>query len=95
MNYAGKVFASAWDLLQERGEGKPAEANTLEAVRSRAGRLRITASWQYVQTGVVFADEKNKFDEIVEEQGVKILVDPGALMHVVGTQMDFVEDRLK
>jgi iron-sulfur cluster assembly protein len=27
--------------------------------------------------------------------GVKVLIDPAALMHVLGTRMDFVEDRLK
>lgn len=45
--------------------------------------------------GWVAADAKNKFDEEVSEQGVRILIDPGALMHVIGTKMDFVEDRLK
>eukprot|EP00884_Botryococcus_braunii_P006406 jgi/Botrbrau1/15767/Bobra.4_1s0129.1 len=42
-----------------------------------------------------YTDKKNKFDEEVDEMGVRILIDPGALMHVVGTKMDFVEDRLK
>lgn len=41
------------------------------------------------------ADEKGKFDELVEDKGVKILVDPKALMHVIGTKMDFVDDALK
>lgn len=42
------------------------------------------------------ADEKGKFDELVTGPGgVKILVDNKALMHVVGTRMDFVNDRLK
>ncbi|XP_020528837.1 iron-sulfur assembly protein IscA-like 1, mitochondrial isoform X3 [Amborella trichopoda] len=40
-------------------------------------------------------DEKGKFDELVEDKGVKILIDPKALMHVIGTQMDFVDDTLK
>ncbi len=40
-------------------------------------------------------DEKGKFDEVVEEQGVRILIEPAALMHVIGTTMDFVEDRIK
>lgn len=45
---------------------------------------------------VCFAtDEKGKFDELVEDKGVKILVDPKALMHVIGTKMDFVDDALK
>ncbi|XP_074584392.1 iron-sulfur assembly protein IscA-like 1, mitochondrial [Curcuma longa] len=42
-----------------------------------------------------YADEKAKFDELVEDKGVKILVDPKALMHVIGTQMDYVDDALK
>uniref|UniRef100_A0A5B7B9G4 Core domain-containing protein n=1 Tax=Davidia involucrata TaxID=16924 RepID=A0A5B7B9G4_DAVIN len=41
-----------------------------------------------------YADEKGKFDEFVEEKGVKILIDPKALMHVIGTKMDFVDDKL-
>lgn len=42
-----------------------------------------------------YADEKGKFDELVEDKCVRVLIDPKALMHVVGTKMDFVEDRLK
>lgn len=41
------------------------------------------------------ADEKGKFDELVEDNGVKILIDPKALMHVIGTKMDFVDDKLR
>lgn len=40
-------------------------------------------------------DEKGKFDELVEDKGVKILIDPKALMHVIGTKMDFVDDKLR
>ncbi|AEC09224.1 Iron-sulfur assembly protein IscA-like 3 [Arabidopsis thaliana] len=42
-----------------------------------------------------YAQEKGKFDEVVEEKGVKILVDPKAVMHVIGTEMDFVDDKLR
>ncbi|GJN37738.1 hypothetical protein BDA96_03G109400 [Sorghum bicolor] len=42
-----------------------------------------------------YADEKGKFDELVEEKGVKVLIDPKALMHVIGTKMDYVDDPLK
>lgn len=45
--------------------------------------------------GVGYADEKHKFDELVEDQGVRILIEPTAIMHVLGTKMDYVEDRLK
>ncbi|KAK7266058.1 hypothetical protein RIF29_18697 [Crotalaria pallida] len=40
-------------------------------------------------------DEKGKFDELIEDKGVKILIDPKALMHVIGTEMDFVDDKLR
>ncbi|KAL5715432.1 hypothetical protein ACHQM5_017252 [Ranunculus cassubicifolius] len=42
-----------------------------------------------------YADEKGKFDELIEDKGVKILIDPKALMHVIGTQMDFIDDTLR
>ncbi|RAL37063.1 unnamed protein product [Cuscuta campestris] len=42
-----------------------------------------------------YADEKGKFDELVEDKGVKVLIDPKALMHVLGTQMDFVDDKIR
>ena len=41
------------------------------------------------------ADAPGKFDEVVEEHGVKIVIDAKALMHVLGTRMDYVEDRLR
>lgn len=42
-----------------------------------------------------YADEKGKFDELVEAHGVQILIDPTAIMHVLGTRMDFVTNRIK
>ena len=41
-----------------------------------------------------YATEKAKFEEEVEQGGAKIFVEPKALMHVIGTTMDFVEDDL-
>eukprot|EP00891_Asterochloris_glomerata_P008334 jgi/Astpho2/8334/Aster-01403 len=38
---------------------------------------------------------KGKFDELVEQNGVRMLIDPGALMHLMGTKIDFVEDRIR
>src|SRR2546422_8758374 len=36
-----------------------------------------------------------KFDEIVEDKGVTILVDPKAVMFILGTEMDYVEEKLQ
>ncbi len=42
-----------------------------------------------------YADEQGKFDEIVEDKGVTILVDPKAVMFIIGTEMDYVEEQLQ
>jgi iron-sulfur cluster assembly protein len=44
---------------------------------------------------VEYADEKGKFDEVVTDKGVTILIDPKATMFIIGTEMDFVEDKLQ
>lgn len=41
------------------------------------------------------ADVKGKFDELVEQNGVQVLIDSPALMHLFGTRIDFVEDRIR
>ncbi len=42
-----------------------------------------------------FADEINEFDEVVEDKGLTIIVDPKAIMFIVGTEMDFVEEDME
>jgi len=42
-----------------------------------------------------YADEASEFDEVVEHQGVTIFIDPKATMFIVGTEMDFVDEKLK
>jgi iron-sulfur cluster assembly protein len=42
-----------------------------------------------------YADEKDKFDEVIEDKGVTILVDPKAVMFILGTEMDYVEEKLQ
>jgi len=32
---------------------------------------------------------------VVEDKGVKLIVEPRALMHVLGTTVDFIDERLK
>lgn len=41
-----------------------------------------------------YAKEKNKFDEVVEQNGVKIFIDAKAQLSLLGTEMDFVKSAL-
>ncbi len=41
-----------------------------------------------------FAEEIGKFDEVVEDKGVKIVVDPKAVMFLLGTEMDFRVEKM-
>ena len=41
-----------------------------------------------------YAESVEKFDEVVEDKGVKLLIDPKAVMFLLGTEMDFKVDRL-
>ena len=42
-----------------------------------------------------FADARTPFDEVVETQGVTLLIDPKATMFILGTEMDYREDKLE
>ncbi|TAD88974.1 MAG: iron-sulfur cluster assembly accessory protein [Alphaproteobacteria bacterium] len=42
-----------------------------------------------------YADEQNRFDEVIEDKGVRVLVDPKAVMFIIGTEMDYVEERMQ
>ena len=41
-----------------------------------------------------FAAEPGRFDEVVEDKGVKVLIDPKAIMYLLGTEMDFKTDKM-
>lgn len=41
-----------------------------------------------------YADEPKPLDEVVEDRGVKIFIDPKAIMFLIGTEMDFVREKL-
>ena len=44
---------------------------------------------------VEYAHEIRPTDEVVEDKGVKILVDPKAVLFLLGTEMDYKTDKLQ
>jgi iron-sulfur cluster assembly protein len=41
-----------------------------------------------------YAEAPQAFEEVVEDQGVKVFIDPKAIMFLIGTEMDFVREKL-
>ena len=41
-----------------------------------------------------YAESAAKFDEVVEDKGIKLLIDPKAVLFLLGTEMDFKVDKL-
>ncbi len=44
---------------------------------------------------VEYAEEQRKFEDVVEDKGVKIFIDPTAVMFLLGSEMDYVEDKFQ
>ena len=40
-----------------------------------------------------YAKEVNPSDEIIEDKGVKVLIDPKAIMYLLGTEMDYKKEK--
>jgi iron-sulfur cluster assembly protein len=44
---------------------------------------------------IEYADAKGPADDVVEQDGVTVLIDPKASMFILGTEMDYVEEKLQ
>jgi iron-sulfur cluster assembly protein len=90
----------------KRERPKPIRLSEAAATRIRAIMEDAEGRYMGVRVGVTnggcagmsyvmdYAESAGPLDEIVEDQGVKILIDPKAIMFLVGTEMDFVRDKL-
>lgn len=44
---------------------------------------------------LAYAEERGPHDELIEDKGVKLLIDPSAVMFLLGTEMDYSTDRMR
>lgn len=49
------------------------------------------AGMEYTMT---WADSVGKFDEVVEQDGARVIIDPQAVLYLLGTEMDYTADKL-
>ena len=47
------------------------------------------AGMEYV---LEYAKNINPTDEVIEDQGVKVFIDPAAIIYLIGTEMDYKKD---
>ncbi len=50
------------------------------------------AGMEYTMT---YAETRNPHDELIEDKGVKLLIEPTAVMFLLGTEMDYRADRMR
>ena len=79
-----------------------AAADQIKSVMSRAERpavgLRVglkNAGCAGMSYTLDFAEKQNPLDEVVEDKGARVLVDPKAILFLIGTEMDFVKDKMQ
>jgi iron-sulfur cluster assembly protein len=78
-----------------------AAADRIKAVMAKAERP-ITAVRVGVKNGgcagmsytMEYAEKVNPLDEVVEDKGVRILIDPKAVLFLLGTEMDYKVEKL-
>ena len=87
---------------------RPKIVRLSDAAATRIREIMTGAEGRYqgVRVGVVnggcagmsytmdYAEAAKPLDEVVEDKGVRIFVDPKAVMFLVGTEMDFKRDKL-
>jgi iron-sulfur cluster assembly protein len=87
---------------------RPKPIRLTDAAAARIGEIMANAEGKYlgVRVGVTnggcagmsytmaYAEDAKPFEEVMEEKGVRIFIDPKAIMFLIGTEMDFVQEKL-
>ena len=87
---------------------RPKPVRLTEAAAARLSEIMRDADGKYLglRVGVTnggcagmsytmaYAEETRPFEEVVDEKGVKIFIDPKAILFLIGTELDFVQEKL-
>ena len=79
---------AAADRVREMMNGRGEDTIGVRIGVSTAGCSGLSYTLEY-------ANKKGDFDEIVEDKGVRLLIDPKAVMFLIGTEMDYVVEKLQ
>ena len=52
-----------------------------------------TAGCSGLQYKVEFASEQKPFEDAIDVNGVRVFIDPAAVMFIIGSEMDWIEDK--
>jgi iron-sulfur cluster assembly protein len=89
-----------------RERPKPIRLSDAAAVRIRDIMEQAEGRYAGVRVGVTnggcagmsytmdYAESAGPLDEVVEDRGVRIFIEPKAILFLLGTEMDFVRDKL-
>jgi len=94
--------------IQKPRRERPKPVKLTEAAAVRIGQIMAAAPGQYqgVRVGVTnggcagmsytmdYASEAKPFEEVMEDKGVRIFIDPKAILFLIGTELDFETGKL-
>ena len=94
--------------IQKPRRERPKPVKLTETAALRLGEIMAKADGQVkgVRVGVTnggcagmsytmdYASEAKPFEEVMEDKGVKIFIDPKAILFLIGTELDFVQEKL-
>ena len=87
---------------------RPKPVKLTDAAAARLGQIMAGADGKYLglRVGVTnggcagmsytmeYASDTKPFEEVMEEKGIKIFIDPKAILFLIGTELDFVQEKL-
>ena len=87
---------------------RPKPVKLTEAAAARLQEIMANADGKYLglRVGVTnggcagmsytmdYASDTKPFEEVMEDKGVKIFIDPKAILFLIGTELDFVKEKL-